>query len=241
MNVEDLIGAVRATDGDDPELAVVTQLRVRRSLEARVRSRHQLAGLLTAAAILCGGTVSWALATGHVSALWAPAPSVIEDEPAPPRRAPAPKSVVPARPDAPVVTARASLVPPAVVPAPDPPAPPPAAIATSPTRAIAPVHLAPAHAPFEALYRHAHELHFHGGDPEATLAAWDAYLAAEPNGRFSVDARYNRALLLIRVGRYAEARAALAPFARGEVEPAGYRQGEAAQLVDRLARVNGQP
>ena len=43
MNVEDLIGAVRATDGDDPELAAATQLRVRRSLETRVRSRHQLA------------------------------------------------------------------------------------------------------------------------------------------------------------------------------------------------------
>jgi hypothetical protein len=90
--------------------------------------------------------------------------------------------------------------------------------------------------PVEALYRRAHELHFHGGEPAATLAAWDAYLAAEPAGRFSVEARYNRAILLIRLGRYAEARAALQPFARGEVEPSGYRQTEAGRLVERLAR-----
>ena len=50
------------------------------------------------------------------------------------------------------------------------------------------------------------------------------------------EARYNRAILLIRLGRYAEARAALGPFARGEVEPAGYRQTEAGRLVERLAR-----
>ncbi|HET9627391.1 MAG TPA: hypothetical protein VFP84_38800, partial [Kofleriaceae bacterium] len=92
MNVEDLIGAVRATDGDDPELAAATQLRVRRSLEVRVRSRHQIVGLLTAAGILCGGTVSWALATGHVAALWAPAPAVAPiDLPAdPPAKPPTP-------------------------------------------------------------------------------------------------------------------------------------------------------
>jgi hypothetical protein len=90
-------------------------------------------------------------------------------------------------------------------------------------------------APVEALYRRAHELHFHGGEPAATLAAWDAYLAAEPGGRFSVEARYNRAILLIRLGRYAQARAALEPFARGEVVPAGYRQTEAGRLVERLA------
>jgi hypothetical protein len=89
--------------------------------------------------------------------------------------------------------------------------------------------------PVEALYRRAHDLHFHGSDPAAALAAWDRYLAAEPDGRFSVEARYNRALVLIRLGRHAEARAALIPFARGEVVPAGYRRAEAEQLVERLA------
>jgi hypothetical protein len=41
---------------------------------------------------------------------------------------------------------------------------------------------------------------------------------------------------LIRLRRYAEARAALAPFARGDVAPAGYRQAEAEQLFQRLAQ-----
>jgi hypothetical protein len=87
--------------------------------------------------------------------------------------------------------------------------------------------------PIEALYRRAHELHFHGTDQAAAIAAWEAYLSAEPTGRFVAEARYNRALLLIRVGRYTEARAALAPYARGEI--AGeYRRTEATQLIERL-------
>jgi tetratricopeptide (TPR) repeat protein len=94
--------------------------------------------------------------------------------------------------------------------------------------------------PIEALYRKAHELHFRGGDHAAAIAAWDAYLAAEPTGRVVAEARYNRALLLIRVGRYAEARAALEPYARGEIA-GGYRRAEAAQLVERLPGANPDP
>ena len=43
---------------------------------------------------------------------------------------------------------------------------------------------------------------------------------------------------------FADAAAALQPFARGEVQPAGYRQHEAQELLERIARrdaVNGQP
>jgi hypothetical protein len=87
--------------------------------------------------------------------------------------------------------------------------------------------------PIEALYRRAHELHFHGTDHAAAIAAWEAYLAAEPMGRFVAEARYNRALLLIRIGRYTEARAALAPYARGEIA-GGYRRAEATRLIERL-------
>ncbi|HEY0985923.1 MAG TPA: hypothetical protein VGD80_02685, partial [Kofleriaceae bacterium] len=63
MNYDAMIDAIRAEDGDDPALAAATQLRLRRSLETRARGRHQLAGLVTAIAILLVGTVSWALAT----------------------------------------------------------------------------------------------------------------------------------------------------------------------------------
>jgi len=227
MRFEDLVGAIRAEDGDDDDgLAAATQLRVRRSLETRARSRHQLVGVMTAAGILLGGTVSWALATGNIRALWSPAPMI---EPASPQPAPAPPEPAPRRRLATIPTPAPA---PETLPAPiePPPAPPPLAPPPRP-RAVR-----PAAPPVEALYRRAHELHFHGGDPSITLAAWDSYLAVEPTGRFSVDARYNRALVLVRLARYAEAREALLPFARGEVSPTGYHQPEAAQLVSRLAR-----
>ena len=82
-------------------------------------------------------------------------------------------------------------------------------------------------------YRRAHGLHFKAGDWPAALAAWDAYLAEFPAGRFAVEARYNRAIVLARLHRIAEARAALAPFAAGAVE-GGYRQREATELLDAL-------
>lgn len=222
--------AIRSAASDDPDMAAATQLRVRRSLDARARGRHQLVGLLTTVAILFAGTVSWALATGQIAALWVPAAPAPASAPrdgdarsesrAVPRSAPRPAVLmgVPLPPLLPpeAVTPRAPI---AALPGPEP-----RVLSVAP-RSWASV---------EVLYRAAHDLHFHGGAPEAALRAWDAYLAAEPAGRFSVEARYNRALILVRLGRYAEARTALLPFARGAVEPSGYRQPEAAQLVERL-------
>jgi hypothetical protein len=121
-------------------------------------------------------------------------------------------------------------VPPAgrtVAPQPQPEAPAPAPQERAPDRA-------------ETLYERAHELHFRGDAPAAALAAWDTYLAAAPRGTFAIEARYNRALCLVKLGRLAEARTALEPFARGTVEPAGYRQSEAARLIERIDRhLNG--
>ena len=83
-----------------------------------------------------------------------------------------------------------------------------------------------------ALYRRARQLHFVEQKPAAALAAWDAYLAAEPRGPLSVDARYSRALCLVRLGRKQEARTALEPFAAGKY--GSYRQNEARALLDAL-------
>ncbi len=80
-----------------------------------------------------------------------------------------------------------------------------------------------------AAYRNAHTLHFRGSDPKAALAAWDAYLATYPNGSLAPEARYDRALVLVKLARWAEARAALAPFANGKV--GAYRQKEAAEIL----------
>jgi hypothetical protein len=80
------------------------------------------------------------------------------------------------------------------------------------------------------LFADAQRAHFVARDPEAALRGWNAYLAAYPNGRFALEARYNRALTLVRLGRGAEARAALTPFAGGAT--GGYRQQEARALLD---------
>jgi hypothetical protein len=86
--------------------------------------------------------------------------------------------------------------------------------------------------PTLALYRRARHLHFVEQNPEAALAAWNAYLAADPRGPLAVDARYERALCLVRLGRKSEARPLLEPFAAGKY--GSYRQNEARALLDAL-------
>ncbi len=117
-------------------------------------------------------------------------------------------------------------------------APPPASASRASrarVSAVAPPAPSPAASvadPEEASFSAAHRLHFVARDPAAALRAWDAYLAAYPNGRFALEARYNRALTLVRLGRSDEARAALAPVADGTT--GGYRQREASELLDAL-------
>ncbi len=84
----------------------------------------------------------------------------------------------------------------------------------------------------QALYDAAHRLHFGGVDRIAAVEAWDRYLKAYPSGQLAIEARYNRGIALARVGRTAEARRALTPFAQGEY--GGYRQREARRLIEYL-------
>jgi len=91
----------------------------------------------------------------------------------------------------------------------------------------------------DPLYRRAHHLHFVQRNPRAALAAWDRYLASEPRGRFALEARYNRAISLVRLGRRGAALAALRPFAEGAYR--GYRQREARQLIEALEQVDSNP
>jgi hypothetical protein len=88
--------------------------------------------------------------------------------------------------------------------------------------------------PGHELYRAAHQAHFVERDPARALRGWDAYLAQARGGRFALEARYNRALCLIRLGRRAEAKRALEAFARGDFGT--YRQGESARLLEALSR-----
>jgi hypothetical protein len=101
---------------------------------------------------------------------------------------------------------------------------------TSAPRTSTPATPAPATPdPELAAYRVAHQAHFHGSDPKVALDAWDAYLAKFPNGRLVLEARYDRALILIKLRRFSDARAALKPFAEGT-----YRRAEAIKLLSAI-------
>jgi hypothetical protein len=116
------------------------------------------------------------------------------------------------------------------------PVPPPAPLADAAGSAVMPVAPAPSSAPADpdahALYQAAHQAHFVARNSSAALAAWNAYLAAAPRGRFGVEARYNRALCLVRLGRMNEARHTLEAFANAA--PGSYRQAEARALLDAM-------
>jgi hypothetical protein len=228
--LDQALAAVRAEGTrESGELVAATRIRVRRSLEGHARRRHRMTRYATIMFVLLVSTVSWALSTGRI-------PLFVERRPVSsdatlhlePPALPAPEKVAIARPR---VTSPAPVteIDPKLAAVPDVAwETPPAEVRPAPP---APVKRAARPKPAEVLYRKAHELHFHGSDDLAALAAWDAYLAAEPTGRFAIEARYNRGLVLVRLARYADARAALAPFASGDI---GYRKREAAELVERL-------
>ena len=86
----------------------------------------------------------------------------------------------------------------------------------------------------DQIYLQAHEAHFARGDFSAALSLWDRYLASEPLPRLAVEARYNRAIALARLGRDREAADQLRPFADGDY--GSYRRSEARRLLDALGR-----
>jgi hypothetical protein len=147
------------------------------------------------------------------------APSAVE----PSKPATKPSVVEPSRP----AVASNTVAKPSVV---EPSKP---AVASNPVGKPSPADVTPSQRSAElAAYRVAHHAHFRGSDPAAALAAWNAYLAKFPDGQLAPEARYDRALVLIKLKRLDDARMALIPFATA---PAGsYRQREAAKLLEAL-------
>lgn len=84
-----------------------------------------------------------------------------------------------------------------------------------------------------ALYNKAHQLHFRERRYNDALFAWEEYLGLTPTPTFALEARYNRALCLLRLGHFEEARAALVPFAEGRYIN-GYRRDEATRFIQAL-------
>lgn len=225
--------ALRAS-GDAAVDPAPTRARVLGTLRARRRARLVAARTLIPIAAVLAGSLAWA-GPGGWSAAWR-ALSGAPSEPAP-AEAPEPVGAVLAAPPAPSAAAasgaepeerpapsapaKAVRAPPRPSPERAPPAPPPSASVS-----------AAAEPPDHAIYKRAHALHFSGGDPGAALRAWDEYLRAAPRGRFAMEAQYNRAICLARLGRAADAARALEPFANGSA--GGYRQREAKALQDAL-------
>ena len=129
--------------------------------------------------------------------------------------------LLPPLPVAPATTAPRPIAPrptATMAVAPRPIAPPPAVVASPPDP--------------DALYRTAFEAYRDRDDARA-LVSWDAYLAAAgASGRFVPEARFGRALTLVRLGRKDEAKTALGPFARGDY--GDYRRDQARALLGRL-------
>lgn len=209
-----------------------TRARVMASLhQGKVKRRTRLAFVLPLAACLAAGT-AWGAATGRLPAMFhAIGQAVSYTAKAPPLQ-PAPRVTPPLSEKAPAPSDAAAPPPePARLEPSKPvePAPPKLVVVTS--AKPAPSSSASFKDTDGDLYRLAHEAHFSAHDYARALSGWDAYLRAAPGGRLSTEARYNRAICLLRLGRDAEARLALEPFASGKM---GYRQNEARQLLSEL-------
>jgi hypothetical protein len=134
----------------------------------------------------------------------------------------------------PTVPPSAPILSSAPIPPPETPSAAPAPVVTS----VVPLARAVTPGPDpQALYAQAHALHFHGNDPARALAAWDRYLATasgDVRSGLVLEARYNRAICLFRLGQREEARQALQPFADGRW--GDYRRDDAQVLLDELER-----
>jgi hypothetical protein len=211
---------------------------IARGVRQAARRRRRLVAAALQLALALGGLGAWAAASGRLPALFAPR------APAPPtarrpdqarrahRLAASPLAVNPPAAESPAPTeATPPLVPAPATPAAPlrPPAPPVHRLAArGPAPPAAPAATAPPPIDADAVYREAHEAHFVRRDYAAALAAWDRYIALGPQ-TFTPEARYNRAIALVRLQRREEAAAQLRPFAAGDY--GGYRAEEARALL----------
>ncbi len=245
--------ALREETADGDSSSRFTRARIMASLHKTERRRRSRAAFfLPIAAVMVGstafaasgGNVSWqrvaqaiGLAKPDSAPLAAPpeAPmrrsrgAVAVAKRAEPEPTPEPElePLEPPKPETVVVTPETKQ---ASVVAPEPKQRQPAA--SAPASAAPTVADEPTADPELESYRAAHRLHFGGGSPAAALAGWDRYLAESPRGRFTLEASYNRAMCLVRLGRNGEARRALEPFADGKY--GSYRQVSAKRLLDAL-------
>lgn len=236
-----------ATDVASPA-AELTRARILAAHRSRTASRPVWLAAAAALLVLLGAPSAWALSTGRARVWIAAAVAAVTGE----AEVPAPEEPPAPRPRRPRASEHVERVPeptsipepmplPAPMPVPEPVVPPEVTIPLDPTvteaeprpSRVEPVELDdPAERAERIAYRRAHALQFERGDHAAAIDAWSSYLEAHPDGRFAVEAAYNRAICLARAGRQREAIVALRPFADGT--HAGYRQHEAHELIEAL-------
>lgn len=231
-----------------------TRARVVRTLaEQRPRRRKWLAIGLPALAVF-GGSTAWAAATGnlpraveHVVSVFiseaeegetvsaapvkkpgkwtAPPPPVeevaapIEDEAAEQSPAPVEEEVVEEAP-APVEQSGSRMAAPPRAPS----------IANNATSKKA--QLPPEDHTDLLTYQAAHRAHFQRGDCTSAATGYRKYLSEQPGGTFALEAKYNLGVCLIRMGKAAEAKRLLQPFADGAY--GNYRRHKSQELIDAL-------
>jgi hypothetical protein len=240
--------ALREESAGDDASARLTRARVLGSLqEGRVRRRTRVAFLIPIAATFAAASAFGAAGGRAERAFDAVARVFGVHRDAPTVKPPRPTSHRTGAASAPPAERTREAAPPNPEPvAPPTPEPAPAPVAVAATSSPVVTTAAgersraavtggagsSASDPAFELYKAAHRVHFVERDDERALAAWNAYLRAAPGGSFAIEARYNRALCLVRLQRATEARTALEPFAKGRY--GGYRQAEAAKLIEAL-------
>jgi TolA-binding protein len=232
--------ALHEESADDSSDGRFTRARVMASLhQGKVKRRTRLAFILPIAACLAAGT-AWGAATGRLSAMFHAVGQLVGYSRKPPEASEPKANARGATTSRQVTPTAEAEAPPQVAPTPEPIAevqPQPAKVEVAPSAQPKATPALSSSAAFQDtdgdLYRLAHEAHFTGHDYARALGGWNAYLQAAPNGRLATEARYNRAICLLRLGRDAEARQALEPFASGKM---GYRQNEARELLEELSR-----
>lgn len=214
--------ALRDTGEVSEETLKRNRARVLETVRSEKRRRSRLFYAVFPIAAVLIGTTAWAASTGRLRALWPSKPAPVAVAPPPPHAEPPPPHVVPPPPQ--------PEPPPAQDVPPPEPEPPKSVVAPRPP----PTPVEDASSVDLSLYQVAHKLHFNDKNYSAAIGAWDEYLRGSPSGAFVAEARYNRAICLLKLGRKEEARVALQPFADGKVA-GGYRQDEAKKLLERIA------
>lgn len=255
--LEDALSAFRSEHDRPRGDAQATRRRLLRSAQQKETRRKLSIAASLVVALLATNSVTWAWSTGRLDEMLGRSPESDEApvearsmeplrDPLPPENVPAEEAVA-AAPADPLPTVAPRVATARRERAPSVEAPREAIVVLEASDEVAPEPDDSLSAALEELepppravdadraaFAEAHRLHFGGGSPAAALSAWDGYLMRFAGGRFVPEARFNRAVILLRLRRDAEARESLRPFAQGAYE--GLRTREAQDLLDALDR-----